>query len=334
MKKNLVVNIIKFLAAILVIFSHSFAISQNQFDYLEKYTNGYVSFGTLAVCILFSISGFYIMKSLDNKGSKGFIKKRVLRLIPSLFIVVIFCIIILGLFFCNISVISYITDINTYKYLLNIIFIPIHNLPGIFQNNIYGSTVNGALWTMMVQFLCYIYVYVANILKIANEKNKNKYLIISFIFGFIGLFLFKSLNITILVAMIRPYLCFVFGGYLYYNNLSNKNYFIGFILISIICFLINNHITIDILYIVGINYIILYLCNNCIIKSENKIVNVITLSSYELYLVGFPIQQSIVAINGGSMNNYSNFIIATLVAIPLSIVIRMLSEKMIKILKF
>ena len=60
----------------------------------------------------------------------------------------------------------------------------------------------------------------------------------------------------------------------------------------------------------------------------------ITLSSYELYLIGFPIQQSIVAINGGSMNIYCNFIIATLIAIPISIIVRLLSEKMIKVLKF
>ena len=56
----------------------------------------------------------------------------------------------------------------------------------------------------------------------------------------------------------------------------------------------------------------------------------ITLSSYELYLVGFPIQQSIVAINGGSMNIYFNFLIATLIAIPISVVIRLLSQKIVK----
>ena len=222
MKKNILTNYIKFLAAVLVIFSHAFSISQNKYDYLASYTKGYVNFGGLAVAILFAISGFYIMKSLDKKGSKGFIKKRVLRLIPSLFIVVVSCILILGLFFSDISVITYITDINTYKYLLNIIFIPIHNLPGVFKHNIYGATVNGALWTMMVQFLCYMYVYIAYILKIANEKNKNIYLMLSFIFGMTGLIIFKFLNLNILVAMIRPFLCFVFGGYLYYSALNNK----------------------------------------------------------------------------------------------------------------
>ncbi len=333
MKKNELTNIIKFLAAVLVIFSHSFAISQNKYDYLGNYTKGYVNFGGLAVAILFAISGFYIMKSLDKKGSKGFVKKRVLRLIPSLFIVVIFCIIILGLFFSDISVISYITDINTYKYLLNIIFIPIHNLPGVFQNNIYGSTVNGALWTMKVQFLCYMYVYFAYILKIGKKENKNLYLLISIILGICGCIIFNYLNIKVLVSMIRPFLCFVFGGYLYYSELNNKKYFITCILFSIICLVINNYFTINILLIVGINYIILYLCKNNSFEVDNKYLNMITLSSYELYLVGFPVQQSIVAINGGSMNIYFNFVIATLIAIPISVIVRMLSEKMITVFK-
>ncbi len=334
MKKNILTNYIKFFAAILVIFSHAFSLSQNKCDIFEKYNKGVASFGALAVAILFAISGYYIMKSLDKKGSKGFVKKRVLRLIPSLFIVVLLCILILGLFFSDISVISYITDINTYKYLLNIIFIPIHNLPGVFEHNIYGTTVNGALWTMMVQFLCYMYVYIAYTLKIANDRNKNIYLILSIVFGVLGLFVFKYLKLSMLVAMIRPFLCFVFGGYLYYSNLNNKKYFIYCIILSLICLYINDYFTINLLLIVGINYIILYLCNNNTFKVDNKYLNMITLSSYELYLVGFPIQQSIVAINGGSMNIYCNFIIATLVSIPISIIVRLLSEKMIKVLKF
>ena len=318
-----------------MIFSHSFALSQNTSDYLGKYTNDIVNFGGFAVAILFVISGYYIMKSIDKKGVDKFVKKRVLRLIPSLFVVVILCEIILGLFFSNISVITYITDINTYKYLLNIIFIPVHNLPGVFENNIYGSTVNGALWTMMVQFLCYMYVYFAYLLKIANKDNIKKYLIISFVLGLIGYIVLKYLNISILIAMIRPFLCFVVGGYLYYSELLKSSKALLIVIIAaIVCLLINNYISINIFLIICLTYIIIYLCKNYYVENNNKYLNSILSSSYELYLVGFPIQQALVSINGGLMNIYLNFLISLIIAIPVSIIIRLLSEKMIKIFDF
>ena len=37
MKKNILTNYIKFFAAILVIFSHAFSLSQNKCDIFEKY---------------------------------------------------------------------------------------------------------------------------------------------------------------------------------------------------------------------------------------------------------------------------------------------------------
>ena len=65
-----------------------------------------------------------------------------------------------------------------------------------------------------------------------------------------------------LVAMIRSFLCFVFGGYLYYSDLNNKKYFIYCLVLSLVCLFIDDYFIINILLIVGINHIILYLCNN------------------------------------------------------------------------
>lgn len=337
MKKDLTANIIRYIAAILVIFSHAFAIAQNKIDYLATYTNNIVNIGAFSVSILFCLSGFYIMKSIDEKGTKNFVKKRILRLIPSLFVVVILSILILGLFFSKVSVFKYFTSFETYKYLLNILFIPIHNLPGVFENNIYNSTVNGALWTMMVQFLCYIYIYLYFRILYYRKKEivmDNKitfhYLIVSFILGLFGLFVFKKLGLTILIAMIRPFLCFVIGGVLYHIDLKNL-YFTSAILLSVISLLINNYISLNIWLIVFMSYIVIWLLKNIKLSTNNKAINYIFSCSYELYLVGFPIQQAISNMNGGSMNIYYNFVLSLFVAIIFSLIVKMISDKLIKI---
>lgn len=334
MKKNYLTDFIKFFAAILVIFSHSFAISKNDYDFFERYTDGYVNLGGLAVAILFAISGYYIMKSLDKKGTKKFIKKRILRLVPSLAVVVILCIIVLGLFFSDMSAINYLSNLNTYKYLLNIFFIPIHYLPGVFTNNIYGSTVNGALWTMIVQFLCYIYVYIAYIIKLAKRENINYYLLFSFFLGICGLLLFNYLKIKVIIAMIRPFLCFVFGGYLYYSKAFNKKLFITSIIFSVICLIVDNYLSINSFLIICVTYIIIYLCENYEFVVKNKIVKSVISSSYELYLVGFPIQQALVSLNGGTMSIFYNFTAGLSLAVVFSVIIEIISKKINELFKF
>ena len=337
MKKDLTANIIRYVAAILVIFSHAFAIAQNKYDYLGSYTNNIINIGAFSVAILFCISGFYIMRSIDKKGIDNFIKKRVIRLIPSLFVTVILSILVLGLFFSKLSILKYFTNFETYKYLLNIIFIPIHNLPGVFESNIYNPTVNGALWTMMVQFLCYIYIYLYFRILYYRKKDikvNNKvllhYLLVSFVLGICGLFVFKRLGLTILVAMIRPFLCFIVGSVLYYIDLKQV-FIVPGIVLSIICVLINNYISLNIWLIVLMTYIVIWICKSIKLNTNNKIIDYILSCSYELYLVGFPIQQAIVSINGGSMNIYLNFVIGFVIAIIVSMIVKLFSDKLIKI---
>ena len=54
-------------------------------------------------------------------------------------------------------------------YLLNSIMILVHNLPGVFCNNI-NTSVNGPLWTLPVEFLCYIMCYLAYKMHILSRK--------------------------------------------------------------------------------------------------------------------------------------------------------------------
>ncbi|MEE3343377.1 MAG: acyltransferase [Bacilli bacterium] len=328
MKKNYFVEVIKFLSAILVIFSHSFALSMNIKDPLANLTNGIISFGAIGVSVFFTISGYYIAKSITKKGSNNYIKKRLTRLLPSIVIVVLMCTFLIGPFITNLSIKDYFFNKQTYLYLLNSIFIPIHNLPGVFTKNIYGKTVNGALWTMSIQFMCYIYILIAFKIRLLN--NKNKYLISSIALGIIAYIICNYIKMNTLLSAIRPFLVFIISNYLYLNNYKGKKEFLLLsILLLTIAIILKNEIVLNISLIILIPIIIIYLCNNINLKKIDKRIERIIICSYELYLVGFPIQQLVVHLYGGKMNTYLNFLISATISIILSLIINTLSTSFI-----
>ena len=323
-KYNNYVDIIKFVAALLVIFSHSYRLSNNSIDLLSRYIKG-ASFGSFAVAVFFSFSGYYIMKSLKTKGDKKFIYKRLIRILPELIIVVLLTIFILGPVFTNLSVTEYFLNKKTYLYLLNGIMVPYHNLPGVFINNIYGSTVNGALWTLPIEFICYIGIYLCYKLKLTKN---NKFLLVSFILCLIGYSIILYLNIEFLLTIIRPILVFIFSSILVFAKNIKKVYMLPLIIISILLFILKSFICYNIFLIIFLPLVLFYVINNISIKS--KIASFLGKISYSIYLVGFPMQQSVVSIFGGKMNPYVNFVISVLLAVICATVINMLYEKVIK----
>ena len=52
----------------------------------------------------------------------------------------------------------YFGSLETWRYFTTAVFINQHNLPGVFTENFYPRVVNGSLWTLPVEFLCYVSV--------------------------------------------------------------------------------------------------------------------------------------------------------------------------------
>ena len=222
--KNRIVDIIKYLASILVIFSHSYHIAENNSDILGKYTNGFLEFGGCAVCVFFAISGYFIAKSLEKKGTNNFLENRLFRIFPSLVFVVFFSVFIVGPLVTILDIGSYFSNKSTYVYLLNCVTIPIHNLPGVFTNNVFSSTVNGSLWTMIVQLICYVYIFIFfKLRKRFSFKYINElYLLFSIVACVISYFIINKFGFIIFAAFIRPFLTFVIGSYLYMKKINDK----------------------------------------------------------------------------------------------------------------
>lgn len=310
-------GVIKFVAALLVIVSHSYPLSLgNEYnDILATISKESIGLGSLAVSIFFFSSGLFLTRSILKKPSaKKYLASRIKRIFPPLILVVIVTIFISGFFLSNYSFQEFFSNTQTYKYMLNGLLIPIHDLPGVFVNNIYGPVVNGALWTLPIEFICYIILLILMKMNLLNLKYC-KYLLPIAILVFLIIFYIPIPLLSSIKGYLLPMFSFFMGSaYLLFSDrivMYFKYFFASIILFIIFVFCGYGEISLFLFF----PYILCYLCFFIPQCSNNlgKIGNL----SYGIYLCAFPVQQCMVFINGGSMNVLTNQILS----IPLSILI-------------
>ena len=161
-------NFIRFIAALMVIVSHCYSVvlGGDAGSYLLKVTGDRLSPGGVSVGVFFLFGGFLIARSCEHYPEpKKFFSVRVLRLFPELLFVVILTAFVLGPILSALSPAEYFTNPQTYKYLLNGALIMVHQLPGVFTNNPSGDVVNAALWTLPVEFICYVLCFISYVSK-------------------------------------------------------------------------------------------------------------------------------------------------------------------------
>lgn len=172
-------NFMRFVAALMVIVSHCYSVvlGGDAGSYLLKLTGDRLSPGGVSVGVFFLFGGFLIARSCEHyPEAKKFFSARILRLFPELLFVVILTAFVLGPMLSTLSPVEYFTNPQTYKYLLNGVLIMVHQLPGVFTNNPSGDVVNAALWTLPVEFICYILCFISYKL---TKFDKKKFLLLS-----------------------------------------------------------------------------------------------------------------------------------------------------------
>lgn len=326
-KRNNNLSVSKFVAACLVIVSHAYplCLGKDAGDFLVSISKGQLGLGGLAVGVFFFSSGLFIARSVEkNKAAGKYFYARSIRIFPPLVVVVLLSVMVLGIFFSTYHALSFFLNIDTWKYLLNAVLIPIHGLPGVFDTNIYGNVVNGALWTLPVEFLCYIAIFIAYKWKLLSKK--------------------VSIGWSVILAVV--FLVFNYSGN---AMLSSLSYYIQPIIVfgvGVLYYLFRDVIKIDIRYgavtlilfclsvVVGLGRVgqiiffpYAFMCLIMATKQCSSKMARLGSLSYGMYLVGFPIQQILVAMNGGSMNVYINILGAIVLSFALAILLYKVVEK-------
>lgn len=314
---------IKLIAALLVIASHAFPISTNEFFIINKITNDQFDLGNFSVCIFFMVGGFFITKSLlTSKNIKDYLFKRIKRIFPPLIFAMFVTTFIIAPFFYEGSFIKYFLNSSPYLYFVkNSLMITTHMLSGVFNGNIYTGSVNGSLWSLPVEFLCYIAIIFALLFKLLDKKNIKFTTVLLVLVTLLQPIIFKILP---MFNVILPLGLLFLEGAIYYINKDKINFDNGklafiCLLLILVSFPLNLYMYTKIFCLPYVIYYIGFKFKNFRIAFENI--------SYEIYLYSFFIQQLICYLFGGSMNPIVNIIIA----IPVTILIAYVSNKVLNI---
>lgn len=148
-------DLLRFVFAFIVLLVHAYALSGTEsLSVLSKYLSS-----SLAVKSFFIVSGFLIFMSYENsRNTKSYFLKRVRRIYPAYFFVVLFCA-FFGFIFSTYSLNNY-WSFDLLKYVVaNLLFLNFlsPNLPGVFEHN-QVQAVNGALWTLKIEVMFYLFV--------------------------------------------------------------------------------------------------------------------------------------------------------------------------------
>lgn len=315
-------NLIRLIAAILVIFSHAFALNgKHDILYLQQW-----SFGTLAVSVFFFVSGILITNSFVNsKNVFEYVFARFIRIIPAYIIVILISIFILGTLFTNLELKEYLTKYETYQYLKNLFFFPLYwELPGVFQSNQYYKAINGSLWTLPLEVLCYAYVLSIGFFSLLRNK------ILSFSVFILVYFLYLSPDITFNYfgypsdQILSVFLYFSLGVVVY----NIKEYLVldkKIAMLSILILLVSLKFGFfkEVFIFFG-SYLVLYIGYQNPFKYTSFILK--NDLSYGIYIYAFPIQQAFINVYG-NMNPLTNFIYSLFITIIFAFMSWKLIEK-------
>jgi len=155
-------NLIRLLAALCVLFSHSVAVlglpSQQEFffDHVG------LSLAEMAVDVFFVTSGFLVTGSLINRRNViAFLWARALRIYPALWIMLALTVFIVAPSLTSLSLADYLTAQQTYEYFAKCATLLSgvrYALPGVFETTPLKGEFNGSLWTLPIELRLYLYL--------------------------------------------------------------------------------------------------------------------------------------------------------------------------------
>lgn len=164
-------NLLRMMAATGVLVSHAYPISlgPDAVQPLEAWLEG-TTLGAVCVYIFFAISGYFITRSFAHSPSwSRFVAARVLRLFPALLVVLCVTVLASATLLSTAAPGLFWSEVPGYLLRNLTLFRLDYDLPGVFEANPYGVAINGSLWTLFYEVLCYMGVFLAGVLGILHR---------------------------------------------------------------------------------------------------------------------------------------------------------------------
>ncbi|VDZ84305.1 acyltransferase [Kluyvera intermedia] len=285
-------DLIRIIAALMVIFGHSFALTlnpnaQEPFSYFFNFTYS----GSIAVKIFFFISGLLVTNSMMRSNDiLTFVSARFFRIYPAFAATIIITGLVIGPVVYSGTLEQYYDSGSYVNYIVNSLhFNTQYFIDGVFTGNKDGGSINGSLWTIAIEVSAYLLVLSAYIF--TGFKNKiilNTLCILTIVIPLTSIDGLNFIAERTSEAFLLPS-CFALGS-LY---AINKNNIHADLKIPIAFFIIYK-----VSYSPLMSYFAFYagVCTLALWLSTTRIAKMITIRkdiSYGIYLWGFPIQQSL-----------------------------------------
>lgn len=209
-------NLVRFVAALAVVYDHSFMIPHGRSVpwLLPNVMSG--DFGWYAVNVFFVLSGFLVMKSwLSRQDIISFAVARSLRLFPALWFNAFLLAFVMGPIVCLCLLIDYFFDARTWLYvpMTASLISPSQVLPFVFDTMPVKAVVNSPLWTLRYEALSYATLAGLGLLGMFATRTRALATILVFFSAYLTITLLTDLRdqSAFLDSLMRFWLCFFLG---------------------------------------------------------------------------------------------------------------------------
>lgn len=318
--------------ALLVIYAHSYPLAwgSESRELFHLMTCGQTGGGAIAVDGFFFISGYLVTGSLDRSTSIwSYLKKRMLRIYPAFLVVsLVDLVVVLPLSSGHLVGKTIIGKVALLAW--KVLSLTTFASTGSFASNPYPEAINGSLWTIRVEFLCYLGLALLGVCGMLRRRySVLAVYLISLIFS-IGICFSRftpyrgdlshtayQANIDILVRLVPIYLAGVVA-YLFREKYKLKaSWAICSLSLLVLSIWVPNGLMITVPSAGSYLMISFAYCRKMPLHHFARYGDF----SYGTYLYAFPIQQLIMRASGGQTNPLELFGITT----PLTLIVAALS---------
>jgi peptidoglycan/LPS O-acetylase OafA/YrhL len=299
-------NLIRMVAACVVLVEHSFALAIGFADARPFRISSSIDMSSLAVDVFFVTSGFLVTSSLLRRQHPiEFVWARVLRIYPALLVMQFLTVFGLGLCFTTLPWTSYLASYDTFKYWVkgSILFTGlVPTLPGIFENNPLNNVFNSPLWTLPYELGMYatlVGVWVAISLVPRVRLRIFTIAIVGCATVAVLLLLSCSVCMTHQGQLLRLFGMFFSGAAVYVLKdriVLSGPVFWSLMVVVPLATILGEHVLFA-AYVLALPYILLYLAYipSGFIRKYNHLGDY----SYGVYIYAWPVQQSIASLVPG-----------------------------------
>jgi peptidoglycan/LPS O-acetylase OafA/YrhL len=204
--------LLRIIAALLVIYGHSFAITSHG-DVADIFVSAgwRIYSGDIAVNMFFLISGFMVSGSYARQPDLvEFMKARILRIVPAYAACLILLAFVMGPLLSTVPWKQYVHDSATIDYVArNLMFSSDmrFTLPGVFADHPQKGIVNGSLWTLPAEFRMYVFAALLG----ATGLLLHQRVLLGLIIGLLVVGIFAPYNLPLHPSWLRPAGYFAIG---------------------------------------------------------------------------------------------------------------------------